>query len=190
MRPVLIHSKFVEATIPEMPAKAVFVFGAAICQRVWPIFLDGLRRTENRDANELTAKFTAVWNSLAGLAASPSPIAPAFLEAVPSPELPLEDAPFFDSAGMLSHFAEIFDEGRPKDMIYVSDAPLSLLDGIFYDSSDMEVSDENDLIIDNHPLLVRELKRQKADLSELSKRADSETVLSIWARSKSEHLLD
>jgi hypothetical protein len=190
MRPVLIHSKFVEATIREMPAKAVFVFGAAICQRVWPVLLDGLRRTENRDANELTAKFTAVWKSLAGLAASPSPIAPAFDKAIPSPELALEDDPFFDSAGMLSSFAESFDQGRPEGIIYVSDAPLSLLDSILYDSSDMEVSDENDLIVDNHPLVVRELERQKADLSELSKGADRETVLSIWARSKAEHLLD
>jgi hypothetical protein len=173
-----------------MPPKATLAFGAAICQRVWPVFSNGFRRSTNRDCDELAAKFSAAWKCLAGLAASPSPIAPAFEKAIPSDEVARNDDGFFETAGMLYTFADSFDRGWSEGIIYVSDAALSLLENLLYNSLDMEVTAENDLIINSHPMVVRELKRQKADLLDLSKSADRETILSIWARSESERLLD
>jgi hypothetical protein len=69
-------------------------------------------------------------------------------------------------------------------MVEVSDAALGLLDSFIYDVLDLEVTSDGDLAVANHPLIVREIAQQGADLSDLSKSDDRKAVLAIWGRSK------
>jgi Protein of unknown function (DUF416) len=190
MQSILLHSEFVAASLRAVGRKGAFVFGSAICQRIWPTFSSALQRIESESSDELASRLTAVWEFLASLAPSPSPIAPAFEMVIPSPEVVQSDNELFETAIILSAFADSFDRASVDGMLYVSDAALALLDSFIYDVLDVEVSATSDFIVDNHPLVVREIARQKADLSDLSKSDDRTTVLAIWARSRGQSLLE
>jgi hypothetical protein len=190
MSSFLIQSELIEASIGQLPPKAPFVFGACICQRIWPVFATGFPRNRGRQRDELESDLIAVWRFLAELAPSPAPISPAFEKAIPPLEESGHEEYFFESAGILYTFADSFDRGRPDGIAYVSRGTLNILDDFVYNLLDVDVTSENDVTVHSHLLVTREFKRQQADLLALSSGAGPETVLSLWERSKNESLLE
>lgn len=166
-RVVVIHSAKIVQQLARLPPTAMFGFGIACCQRLWPwIYDEGLALHPVDALGRVKLWLEDLWDWL--IYSKNRPVLSHYLaELVVStsgPTSEYEDC--LQGLNIYYGFARTIEGNAYAEVYLVSDMVLALLDNYLYRSLSLEVNSTNDSIIDAHPLILSEIARQLYDVEQ------------------------
>jgi hypothetical protein len=188
-RPLSLHRKTIEAALGKVSAQHAFAFAAACAERLWPVYERAAEGKPWAMQAVLRSSLDAVWDWLMGQRERPrlaEQCERAVFDANSDAE---EDNGAFQAANSVYGLAAIVEQDQPHYSAQSAVSNLDLLDAFLYDLLDLTVSPENDLIVDGHELMQREMQRQLADLSLLSQLVGPDLVQTLRDRARGQSVL-
>jgi hypothetical protein len=181
---VLLHRKRAEDALGKVSPPHAFAFVAACAERQWPVYERAAEGKPWANQAVLRSSLDAIWDWLMGRRERPclaERCERAVFDANSDAE---EDSGAFHVTNSFYGLAAIVEEDQPQYSAQSAVSNLDLVDAFLYDLLDLPGSPENDLLVDGHELMQREMQRQLADLSLLSQPFGPELVQTLHDRAQ------
>jgi hypothetical protein len=188
-RPVLLQMKTVEDALRGVSARHAFLFAAACAERQWPVYERASAGKSWEMRSVLRGSLDAVWDWLLGRAERPRLAAQCERAVFDENSDDEADNGAFAAANSVYGLASIVQEDQPRYSAQSALSNLDLVDAFLYDLLDLEASAANDLVVDAHELMQREMQRQLADLDSLNEPFGSDLVQTLRGRAQGESVL-
>jgi hypothetical protein len=188
-RPLLQHRHGIEELLRGVSPQHAFLFAAACAERQWPVYARAAAGKPWALPAVLRGSLDAVWDWLLGRRERPR-LAEQCERAIFDENTDAEeDNAAFHVANSFYGLAAMVEEDQPQYSAQAAASNLDLVDAFLYDLLDLPVAAANDLVVDSHELMQREMQRQLADLSALSQPFGPELVETLRGRARGESLL-
>lgn len=162
MRPLLVHLNMLKIELIKLDHTQLVLFSTLCCERS---FLAYKRSSLNRNwsGDKIIRLFLdKVWHWLGG--ASGVPVFN-FENILPEEAFDSSSATAIDVVDALSCLSRLLGEGDKNESLYISELCLNIVDGLAYDNVDLPVNSTNDLVVDEHELIRKEISRQVRDFN-------------------------
>src|SRR4051794_1730350 len=183
-RPVLLQMKRVEEALRTVSPQHAFLLAAACAERQWPVYERASAGKPWEMQAVLRGSLDAIWDWLSGRTERSRLAEQCERAGFDENSDDEADNGAFSAANSFYGLASIVQEDQPRYSAQSAVSNLDLVDAFVYDLLDLETSAENDLIVDAHELMQREMQRQLADLDSLSQPFGSELVQTLRGRAQ------
>ena len=167
-RLLLAHYDQVKKGVAGLGQASAFAFGASCAERSWSVYEHASAGRSWQRNDILRSNLDAIWLWLKGSSASPLVSASACEAAIPEESSELRDDLAFEVANNIFGLVALVEQDDPGHVYLAAQANLDLLDAFLYEIMGLNVSPENDAVIDNNSLMQAEIRRQLDDLAVLS----------------------
>lgn len=165
-RPILKHLDELRAVSGGLDNNCLGALALACCERQFPVYEKAAKGQDWGQIEDLYSCIEEGWRWLKASNRVPLSLTYSQLAESLAPE-PVDAASSAasDICFAVSALMRFFIEGRSALAIGVCETSVNLLDALIYSLTELAVNSQNDLIIDQHELMVTELDRQRDDLN-------------------------
>lgn len=190
-RPYLRHLETVERALERMKGRKPFIFAAACAERLLPVYVRAADGAPWNSYAALRRVIDDVWNWCGGQGPAPHGLAVVCDAAIlDEPEDDVSNVAARVATALFG-LASSVEEGLLEGCAQSADNNLGLVEAFVYEQLlDLNVTPDNDIIVDRHVLMTTEMQRQVLDLGDLAGDRSIESEVSLLRdRSKGQSVL-
>jgi hypothetical protein len=166
-RPVLVHLDRIKDLVATLPTEKAFAFDAIAAERQWLVYVRAAKGKDWGNPPLFRSTMDAIWRWLLGLASVPASLAADCETLLFNDVLEDSDSAAFQIVNNLNDLLTRIQENRTWLCFMSAQTNIDIIDSFVYQSTGMPINFQSDLVVDNHPLMQSEMKRQSDDLETL-----------------------
>jgi uncharacterized protein YjaG (DUF416 family) len=188
-RPYLLHIKKIDDSIRYLNAKQAFAFGTACAERQWPIYTQAYQGRMLDKESIFRESLDAVWGWLLDLQQAPREYAEQCENAIHDEDDNDATIGAFEVAHNIYRLIYSVENNWINESVQVAQSNMRFLDAFIYELLELPISSENDIRVDNHELMQREVRHQLDDLMILRQPLSSSTIQEVRNNSYGQSIL-
>jgi hypothetical protein len=181
---ILSHCESMERCLTQLSTESKIAFGLACSRRLVPCY-----ERDGGAIDIILRFFESSWGWIAGEAPRPEIDRCAFEALIPDEATASEHNERFQAAVMFNSLGACVCGGELEELIGVAYHCLSLVDNYIYRILDLSVKRGGDVIVDRHPLIAQEMRRQEQDVYQLLEGPEKAAIKDLMKRSRDQDTL-
>ncbi|NHQ85209.1 YjaG family protein [Iodobacter sp. HSC-16F04] len=164
MRPLLVHLNMLKIELIKLDHTQLVLFSTLCCERGFLAYKRSSLNIDRSGDEIIRLCLDKVWDWLEGACGVP---VFNFENILPEEAFDSSSATAIDVVDALSCLSRLLGGSDKNESLYISELCLNIVDGLAYDNVDLPVNSTNDLAIDEHELIKKEISRQTRDFYEI-----------------------